>query len=403
VTLRWERFVKLRDEIETALRGWHAYEAERGSAAVIDFDCAPTTAPTEPATSRLAVYRRLADLRARTVEAGADRLTTRLTADLAYLGALMGEHPPLGDYVRATQGCAAVGWRDDYVAYRGDQARQALGALGVGWGSETVRELRAVEGPIEAGEAPDAIRQAAADYETVVRQATGSQAPFNLTIETAEVDAYWAYWLDGSGDNVRLRLNLRRAGFTKVAARQFALHEVLGHGLQSASWTARAAAQEVPWVRLMSVHAPQQVLLEGVAQALPLFVAPDDEQLVARTKFDHYNQLVRAELHIALNQGAGIAELAERARFRMPWTTEAAVADVLTDRGADPQLRSYLWAYPAGIDWFANLAAADQATRTAALQAAYRDPLTPTDLATLWPAGPAIGGQDASGGFKASS
>ncbi|MES9602496.1 MULTISPECIES: hypothetical protein [Actinomadura] len=383
----------LRDEIETVLRGWHAYEADRGPVAVIDFDCAPTAAPVEAATSRLAVYRALSDLRVRTVGAGADRPTARLTADLAYLGALLGEHPPLGDYVRATQGCVAVGWRDDYVAYRGDQARQALGAVGVGWGSETVRELRAVEGPIEAGEAPDAIRQAAADYEAAVRQATGSEAPFNLTIETAEVDAYWAYWLDGSGADVRLRLNLRRAGFTKVAARQFALHEVLGHGLQSASWSARAAAQEVSWVRLMSVHAPQQVLLEGLAQALPLFIAPDDELMVARTKFDHYNQLVRAELHVDLNRGAGIGELAERARARMPWTTEAAIADVLTDRGADPQLRSYLWAYPAGIDWFANLARADQATRTAVLHAAYRDPLTPTELAALWPAGPTIGGQ----------
>lgn len=392
MTLRWERFVKLRDEIETILRGWHVYEADRGSGEVIDFDCAPGSASIEPVTSRLAVYGRLADLRARAVEAGAGRLTTRLTADLAYLGALMGEHAPLDDYVRATQGCASAGWRDDYVTYRGDQARRAFDALGVGWGSETLRELRAVEGPIEAAEAPDAIRQAAADHETAVRQATGSQAPFHLTIETAEVDAYWAYWLDGSGADVRLRLNLRRANFTEVAARQFALHEVLGHGLQSASWTARAAAQEVPWVRLMSVHAPQQVLLEGLAQALPLFVASDDELLVARTKFDHYNQLVRAELHLALNQGAGITELAEHARSRMPWTTEAAIADLLTDRGANPQLRSYLWAYPAGIDWFANLADADKATRKAVLQAAYRDPLTPTDLAALWPAGPPIGG-----------
>ncbi|MGI5205403.1 hypothetical protein ACQEU6_27955 [Spirillospora sp. CA-108201] len=384
----------LRDEIETTLRGWHAYEVERGAVGVIDFDCAPTAAPVEPATSRLAVYRRLADLRARTVEAGAERLTARLTADLAYLGAVLGEHPPLSDYVQATQGCVAAGWRDDYVAYRGDLAREALDVLGVGWGPDTVRDLRAVEGPIEAGDAPDAIRQAAADHEAAVRAATGSRAPFNLTIETAEVDAYWAYWLDGSGDNVRLRLNLCRAGFTKVAARQFALHEVLGHGLQSASWTARAAAREVPWVRLMSVHAPQQVLLEGLAQALPLFVAPDDEQLVARVRFDHFNQLVRAELHIALDQGAGVAELVDHARFRMPWTNEGAVADFLTDRGANPQLRSYLWSYPAGIDWFANLATAEQATGTAVLQAAYRDPLTPTDLAALWPAGPTIGGRD---------
>ncbi|NEA23502.1 hypothetical protein [Actinomadura bangladeshensis] len=386
--------MNLRDEIESTLRAWHAYETGRGSVAVIDFDCAPTPTPTEPAASRLAVYERLTALHTRASQAGATRLTARLTADLAYLGALLGEHRPLNDYVQATQGCPAAGWQDGYITHRGDQARQALAALGIQWGPDTVRDLNAVEGPIETDEAPGAIRQAADDYEQAVRQATGSTAPFNLTIQTTEVDAYWAYWLDGAGDKVRLRLNLRRASFTKVAARQFALHEVLGHGLQGASWSARAAAEEVPWVRLMSVHAPQQVLLEGLAQALPLFIAPDDELLLTRTRFDHYNQLVRAELHLALNDGASIAELADHARFRMPWIKDAAIADLLTDRGANPQLRSYLWAYPAGLDWFANLADTDQPTRTTVLQAAYRDPLTPSDLESLWPAGPTIGGQD---------
>ncbi|MFI0370391.1 hypothetical protein ACH35V_21190 [Actinomadura sp. 1N219] len=386
--------MNLRDEIETTLRAWHAYETARGTPAVIDFDCAPTTAHTEPATSRLDVHQRLTDLRTRAAEAGADHLTTRLTADLAYLGALLGEHRPLNDYVQATQGCTAAGWQDGYITHRGDQARQALAALGIQWGPDTARDLHGTEGPIETDEAPDAIRQAATDYEDAVRQATGSSAPFTLTIETADVDAYWAYWLDGAGDKVRLRLNLRHASFTKVAARQFALHEVLGHGLQGASWSARAAAEDVPWVRLSSVHAPQQVLLEGLAQALPLFLTPDDELLITRVRFDHYNQLVRAELHKALNQGASIAELADHARYRMPWASDAGISDVLTDRGANPQLRSYLWAYPAGIDWFANLADTDQATRATVLQAAYQDPLTPTDLTALWPEGPIIGGQD---------
>ncbi|TDC67610.1 hypothetical protein E1200_14335 [Actinomadura sp. GC306] len=386
--------MNLRDEIEAAIRAWHAYETARGSVAVIDFDCAPTATPAEPATSRLAVHQQLRELHARAVEAGADRLTARVAADLAYLGALLGEHPPLNDYVQATQGCPAAGWQDGYITHRGDQARQALAALGIEWGPDTARDLNAVEGPIDTDDAPDAIRQAAADYENAVRQLTATTAPFHLTIETTEIDAYWAYWLDGAGDRIRLRLNLRRASFTKVAARQFALHEVLGHGLQGASWSARAAAQDVPWVRLMSVHAPQQVLLEGLAQALPLFVAPDDELLVTRTRFDHYNQLVRAELHISLNQGASIPELADHARFRMPWIKDAAIADLLTDRGANPQLRSYLWSYPAGLDWFANLAEADPPTRTTVLQAAYRDPLTPHDLTALWPQGPTIGGQD---------
>ena len=71
-----------------------------------------------------------------------------------------------------------------------------------------------------------------------------------------------------------MRINARNASFTEVQARQFALHEVLGHGLQCASYAQQCREQDVPWVRLTSVHAQQQVLLEGLAQALPLFVRP---------------------------------------------------------------------------------------------------------------------------------
>jgi hypothetical protein len=70
-----------------------------------------------------------------------------------------------------------------------------------------------------------------------------------------------------------------------------------------------------------------------------------------------------------------------------------AASDALSDRGADPQLRGYLWASPAGIDWFVHLADHNNADlNRRILQAAYRDPLTPTELATLWPEGPTIGG-----------
>jgi hypothetical protein len=388
--------VDLREEIEATLRAWNAYELNRGSPAVIDFDCHPTDSEPAPAANRLEVYRRLTDLHGRAEQTGQARLATRLGADLAYLAALLGERLPLTDYIQATQGCGAAGWQDGYITARADHARQALAALGINWGPGTGRDFIALEGPIDTADAPDAIRQAAAEYEPAVRDATGSAAPFELTIESVDVDAYWSYWLDGAGHRVRLRLNLRTATFTKNAARQFALHEVLGHGLQGASWSARCITEDVPWPRMSSVHAQQQVLLEGLAQAMPLFIAPDDETLITRVRLDHYTQLVRGELHLALNQGATITECADHARFRVPWWTDAQIADILTDRGTNPQLRSYLWAYPAGFDWFTNLAdTADPATKRDVLHAAYRDPLTPDDLAALWPAGPTIGGTGA--------
>ncbi|QXJ23472.1 hypothetical protein AGRA3207_004627 [Actinomadura graeca] len=377
----------VRDEAETVLRAWHAYEVRRGGSPVIDFDCHPVDADVEPAGDRLEVYQRLTELRDRADE---DCLAGRLDADIAYLGALLGERRPLAEYVQVTQGCGAAGWSPEYVRARGEQAREALAELGVNWGPGTGDDMNEVEGPLGLEDAPDAIRKTSDQLEPAVREATGSTAPFELDIETANVDAYWAYWLDGAGHRVRLRLNLRNAVFTKVGARRFALHEVLGHGLQSSSWT-ETAKTSAPWIRLMSVHALQQVLLEGLAQALPLFVIPDDQVLTARIRLDHFIQLVRAELHLGLEDGVPIRDLADHARSRIPWWSDAVIADTLTDRGS-PQLRTYLWSYPAGIDWFVHLAEADPATRRKVLHAAYARPLTPADLVSLWPDGPKIGG-----------
>jgi hypothetical protein len=376
----------LRDEAEAVLRAWDAYELSRGADPVVDFDCAPTDAEIVPASDRLTVYRSLQALRARASGA----LAVRLDADLAYLGAVLGEHRPLADYVRATQGCEAAGWPEEYVTDQGVQARAAVESLGVTWGATTADELEQVEEPIPAEAAGEAIREAAEQYEPAVRALTGAEAPYTLTIETAEVDAYWAFWLDGAGDQVRLRLNLPNARFTKASARQFALHEVLGHGLQSANISAHGT--DAPWPRLLSVHAPYQVALEGLAQAMPLFVADDDPILVARVRLDHYVQLVRAELHQAINDGATPTECADHARSHVPWWSDKTIAAQLTDRGSSPSLRSYLWAYPAGIDWFAALVEADAKVIGEVFHAAYRAPLTPTELAALWPEGPPIGG-----------
>ncbi len=376
-----------RDETERIIRSWNAHEVSRGLPPVIDFACAPVAAEPEP-IDRLTAYRRLGALRPEAT----GPVATRLDADLAYLGASLGERAPLDDYVRATQGCAAAGWPLDYLDERAEAARDALANLGIAWGPRTSDDLREVEGRLDVSEAPDAIRQAARELEPVVREATGSTAPYVLTIEAAEVDAYWAYWLDGAGDQVRLRLNLRNVEFTETGARQFALHEVLGHGLQSASWSAVAAAEDVPWVRLLSVHCPQQVLLEGLAQAFPLFVLPDDKILGSRVELEHYTQLVRAQAQLALNAGISALDCADYLRAWVPWWDDSVIAGFLADRSTDPQLRTYMWAYAAGIDWFAALSQADARVIGEVLHAAYRQPLTPAQLAELWPSGPPIGG-----------
>ncbi len=385
--------MRVRDRVETILRAWNLHETNRGASPIIDYDCHLQTAEITPASSRLSVLGELSDLCRLSSEEGDDWIAATTAAHMAYLRALMGERWPLDHYIQETQGCPANGWAPEYVSNVGALAQRNLGELGIGWGPQAEADLEEVEGRLDPDIVPDMIRQAVVEFEPTVRKITASTAEYELSVESTNVDAYWSYWLDGAGSRARLRLNLRHAHFTNVRARQFALHEVLGHALQSASLAARCATDDVPWLRLLSVHAPHQVLLEGLAQALPLFAAAGDRALVARVRLDHYVQLVLAELHLAINSGATVDECATHAHARVPYWSDDRIADLLTDRGTNPLLRSYLWSYPAGLDWFVALA--DRGTTVSAqeaLRAAYRDPLTPSDLEALWPAGPAIGG-----------
>jgi hypothetical protein len=388
--------MQMRNAAEGIIRSWNAHEVARGAKAVIDYDCAPTTGEITFAESRLQVHERLTRLHAASVAAGNRTLAETLRAHLAYVSALLGERLPLTDYVQATQGCPTAGWPDDHLNEVGKRARAALGALGVAWGPDTDNALAQIEHPVTVQEAAERITDIAAEFEPAVRDLTGTTCSYSVTVEVVHVDEYWSYWLDGAGSQVRLRFNTRNAVLTEVRLRQFALHELLGHALQCASYADACASGDTDWLRLLSVHLPHQVMLEGLAQALPLFVAPDDAALVARVRLNHYQQLIRAQLHRAINEGTPIADCVDYARARCPFWTSSSIADTLTDRSTDPLLRSYLWSYPAGVDWFVSLA--DDATPETArkiLHAAYERPLTAADLTQLWPAGPRIGGPGA--------
>lgn len=48
----------LRDELESVLRGWNAYEIQRGAAPIIDYDLRPDITQAVPIQSRLETHRR---------------------------------------------------------------------------------------------------------------------------------------------------------------------------------------------------------------------------------------------------------------------------------------------------------------------------------------------------------
>ncbi|HEY5857317.1 MAG TPA: hypothetical protein VIW24_25620 [Aldersonia sp.] len=50
-----------------------------------------------------------------------------------------------------------------------------------------------------------------------------------------------------------------------------------------------------------------------------MFVVPADGALALRVRLDHYLQLVRAELHIAIANGESVGDIAAAAQVRVPF------------------------------------------------------------------------------------
>lgn len=384
--------MQLRDAIEEAIRRWDALERSRGEAPVIDFDCAPPDDKPHPFDNRFAALDELERLRTEADTQQQLVLRTHLDAHIAYLSALIGQQLPLDDYVSITQGCIPRGWTPDYIEQRAHIAKEALASLGISWDEHTQENLHSMSEQLPAADVAPAIADYADKFEPTVRQLVDTTTEFTLTIEDVKVDAYWSYWLDGAGHDARLRINRNKASFSHVDAYRFALHEVLGHALQYSSLTTQTEANNVEWPRILAVHCPRQILFEGMAQVLPRIASPEDNLVAARTKIDHLMSLVRGQIHILINKGAMAADCRDLAHLQVPWWTNEDIAGELYDRSRNPQFRSYLWSYPAGIDWFVQLIEADHATLAEVLRAAYKRPLTPSELHKLWPTGPTIGG-----------
>lgn len=382
----------LRDAVEDAVRRWDLLERSRGDAPVVDFDCAPPAQKPQPFDDRFAALDALSRLRTEADSQHQPALGAQLDAHITYLRALIGEQLSFGQYISLTQGCEPRGWTQDYIEQRAAIAKDALTPLGISWDEHTWTNLRTASEQLPAAEVGAAIAQYAHKYEFTIRRLVDTTADFNLTIEDVEIDAYWSYWLDGAGHDARLRINKTKASFSRVDAYRFALHEVLGHALQYSSLTAQAEINTVDWPRILAVHCPHQILFEGLAQVLPWIVELDDEIVVARTRIDHLMNLVRGQIHVLINNGATAEDCRDLARRQVPWWTDTEIARELYDRSRNPQFRSYLWSYPAGIDWFIRLVEAGGATLAEVLREAYRRPLTPSELHELWPTGPAIGG-----------
>lgn len=367
--------------IET-LWAWDRHERANNRPAIVDY--APASPRDEtPVLARWDVRERLIELQNEAPNTAAHQ---RIDAHLAYLDATCGVREPLTTYVQRTQGLTPHEAPEAYVQELQSRLQVSLGDLGLTFADDLPEALENAEGLVRIEDIPELFRDILATWKPTFDAYVRQTGDWSLDIEIVEIDDYWSYWVDGIGSSFRLRINRRNARFTSVLATQFVFHELLGHASQLDAWRRSSEAGAVtPWRIYSSVHTPHQPLLEGLAQALPLFVnEAADAPLLLRIQLSHFMQLARNQIHVWAESVNDLRAIIDRATQLVPWWTPDKIVREIQDRSVNPLLRSYLYAYPAGLDFFTRASChLDESARQSLVERCYAEPLFPSELESL--------------------
>lgn len=185
----------------------------------------------------------------------------------------------------------------------------------------------------------------------------GTEVKPHFEAITVNEDKYWLNWASGDRDGFLLKVNLNdrhRIKWTPGKVQEMANHEIAGHFAQMASWAKAIGRRDLlPVLGMTSIHDPEQVTAEGIAQTLHLFVPEIDEMLTDEARFEiEYTALrtmVYNNLHILANSPDYTQEsLVEYVQDILPVETRETVRKEIQWRTEDVAMRSYLYAYGRG-------------------------------------------------------
>jgi hypothetical protein len=391
--------VKLPPELNRALigtyRAWDRLERDQFQSSVIDFDLAEADEVPDLA-DRQAVVAELTRLDAALGPPDHEEIAlvrARLRASVTYLRALESPEPlPFRQYVIDTMGIAPAAISDARI--RSAELRvRALVPRGIPFSRSGLSAFK-LEFETKAGE--NLKRQFEYFCGKWVDRLSGQiGATFeanSINVEFASEDAYWKNWISGNvaeGEPITLRINVHeRHVWFQGAVEILVLHEYCGHAIQMALWhDAIRRGDMAGFFGVLTVHCPDQFLLEGLAECVA-HVLPDRHTSLEKTsvlirELQTYNLLVLNNFHITANEkGADAARV--YARQRLPFTSYETIERELRDRTRHPVFRAYQYVYGPAKDAFVQALTGQRASqRWKLLRQLYRTPMTPPQVLDL--------------------
>ena len=204
---------------------------------------------------------------------------------------------------------------------------------------------------------------------------------FEVKFQFVEVDAYWSYWIDGSGRQYWLRFNRSNRTYGQSEVTQFVLHELVGHCGQASMWY--SAGDLSRFAKLLSVHTCEQVHLEGFGQGLPLLLKATRGSLTAlRAKYGLLREMLLNNAYLALDRGEGIDRVVGSITRYIPVTSIDRLVKNLAAQAQQPVMRTYMFSYPKGIELVSAIAQQNTAVE-AFVRASMTRPLRTSEIEAL--------------------
>jgi hypothetical protein len=351
---------------------------------ILDFDLleglvtSPTPAGDETAEKLLIRGRELI------ASAGDEPLIAKkLDGHLAVLEALLGQVSALEPHLQRTQAIDLRRISSSSIEKLRHRAEVAAETCGV-----SLNHLAIADNPFDEPMVTDRAEiqtQFAQRFEVFraqIEQLIGRPLEFEIEISFVDIDQYWRFWVDGVGTRFRLRFNRFKDGFTPSQIDQFVLHELVAHCGQATGWRHQIASGTLnPIHGLTAIHTWEQSHLEGLAQAIPLFLHDNiSDELRARVLKDALRQALLNNAYIAAEDGQSPEAVFAACHEVLPIKKPLRFFKSLGDQKRHAQLRSYMFAYPDGVLALIDRLDNDTSEPNEFLKRSFERPFLPSEL-----------------------
>lgn len=414
-------------ELVALYRAWDALERARFGNSVIDFDLAPQdTFPTfksrEQVLECLETQQRiLQSLEGAAVEAedaavellrraAANLLHSRLRASATLLRALLGESFEFATYIRNTLGIEPREFSEEEIEQKRNEVNGLLEReFDISFRREDFEKFELDFKLQDSSNFDDNFRLLRARWLPVLLSRLGFPEEefrrYTIDFSLTKEDAYWKNWISGNlaQHRIQLRVNVHpRHNWYKGSSELLTIHEYCGHAVQMVNWHRRIEAKQMPRVfGILTVHFPDQFLLEGLAEALPYLLPTPDRNLETQTlvfrELQYYTLMVFNNVHLLANgyvleearktgslTNSGSETALHYAFERLPFTKREVIEKEVRDRTQNPLFRCYQYVYGIAkrcfLDAFAGLAPEDS---NQLLRWVYDVPMTPQQFVAV--------------------